>query len=215
LAALSRDKKLVEAFKEGEDIHNRTACELFNVTPQEVTPDLRRRSKVVNFGIIYGMSPYGLSQELKIPVEEAADYIQRYFQRYPGVKRFIDRLIEEAQEKGFVNTILGRRRFIPELFSSNRNTRELGKRYAINTPIQGSAADIIKLAMIKIDRYIQERGLKSRMTLQVHDELLFEVAPQEMEEVKGKVKEIMEGVYPLGIPLVVHMGTGKNWEEAH
>ena len=215
LAALSRDEKLVEAFKEGEDIHNRTACELFNVTPQEVTPDLRRRSKVVNFGIIYGMSPYGLSQELKIPVEEAADYIQRYFQRYPGVKEFIDRLIEEAQKKGFVSTILGRRRFIPELFSSNRNTRELGKRYAINTPIQGSAADIIKLAMIKIDRYIQERGLKSRMILQVHDELLFEVAPQEMEEVPKKVKEIMEGVYPLGVPLVVHMGTGKNWEEAH
>jgi len=215
LAALSRDEKLIEAFKEGEDIHTRTACEIFDVTPQKVTPDLRRRAKVVNFGIIYGMSPYGLSQELKIPVEEASDYIQRYFQRYPKVKGFIDLLVVEAQEKGFVNTILGRRRFIPELFSSNRNTQELGKRYAINTPIQGSAADIIKLAMIEIDRYIQERGLKSRMTLQVHDELLFEIASQEMEEVEGKVKEIMEGVYPLDVPLVVHIGTGKNWEEAH
>ncbi len=215
MAALSKDEKLIEAFKKGEDIHTRTACEIFDVPSQAVTPELRRKAKVVNFGIIYGMSPYGLSQELKIPVEEAADYIERYFQRYPGVKNYIDFLVKEAQEKGFVTTIMGRRRFIPELFSSNRNTRELGKRYAINTPIQGSAADIIKLAMIRIDRYIREHRLKSKMILQVHDELLFEVPPNELEQLKENVREIMEGVYPIGVPLVVHVGMGRNWEEAH
>ena len=215
LASLSGDEKLLEAFHRGEDIHTRTACEIFGVSPQEVTPELRRRAKVVNFGVIYGMSPYGLSQELKIPVEEAADYIERYFHRYPGVRRFLDQLIAQAQEKGYVTTFLGRRRFIPEIFSSNRNTRELGKRYAINTPIQGSAADLIKLAMIGIDRFIREEDLKTRMILQVHDELLLEVAQGELEEVKERVKDLMEGVYPLKVPLVVHIGVGKNWEEAH
>ncbi len=215
LASLSGDEKLLEAFHRGEDIHTRTACEIFGVSPQEVTPELRRRAKVVNFGVIYGMSPYGLSQELKIPVEEAADYIERYFHRYPGVRRFLDQLIAQAQEKGYVTTFLGRRRFIPEIFSSNRNTRELGKRYAINTPIQGSAADLIKLAMIGIDRFIREEDLQTRMILQVHDELLLEVAQGELEEVKERVKDLMEGVYPLKVPLVVHIGVGKNWEEAH
>ncbi len=215
LAALSEDEKLLEAFYKGEDIHTRTACEIFGVAPHEVTPELRRRAKVVNFGIIYGMSPYGLSQELKIPVEEAAEYIERYFHRYPGVRHFLDQLITQAQEKGYVTTVLGRRRFIPEIFSSNRNTRELGKRYAINTPIQGSAADLIKLAMIRIDRFLVEKGMKTRMILQVHDELLLEVAEGELENVREKVKELMEGVYPLKVPLVVHVGVGKNWEEAH
>ena len=215
LAALSQDEKLLEAFHKGEDIHTRTACEIFGVAPQDVTPELRRRAKVVNFGIIYGMSPYGLSQELKIPVEEAAEYIERYFHRYPGVRQYLDHLIAHAEDKGYVTTILGRRRFIPEIFSSNRNTRELGKRYAINTPIQGSAADLIKLAMIRIDRFLVEKGMKTRMILQVHDELLLEVAEEELEKVKGNVKEMMEGVHPLKVPLVVHVGVGKNWEEAH
>ena len=215
LAALSGDEKLLEAFSRGEDIHTRTACEIFGVTPQEVTPELRRRAKVVNFGIIYGMSPYGLSQELKIPVEEAAEYIERYFHRYPRVRSFLDSLIKEAQEKGYVTTLLGRRRFIPEIHSSNRNTRELGKRYAINTPIQGSAADLIKLAMIRIDRFLLEHDLKTRMILQVHDELLLEVAQGELDLVRDTVKDLMEGVYPLKVPLVVHIGVGKNWEEAH
>ncbi len=215
LAAMSGDEKLLEAFSRGEDIHTRTACEIFGVKPEDVTPELRRRAKVVNFGIIYGMSPYGLSQELKIPVEEAAEYIELYFHRYPGVRRFLDGLIEEAQEKGYVTTLLGRRRFIPEIHSSNRNTRELGKRYAINTPIQGSAADLIKLAMIRIDQFLLEEGLKTRMILQVHDELLLEVAQGELDLVKDRVKELMEKVYPLQVPLVVHIGVGKNWEEAH
>ena len=215
LAALSKDEKLMEAFDKGEDIHTRTACELFGVSPESVTPELRRRAKVVNFGVIYGMSPYGLSQELRIPVEEAASYIERYFDKYTGARRFLDMLIAQAQEKGYVSTLLGRRRFIPQLSSSNKNTVELGKRYAINTPIQGSAADLIKKAMIEIDGYLLKNKRRSRMILQVHDELLFEVWRPELEEMKMQVKELMEGVHNIGVPLLVHIGVGENWEEAH
>ena len=215
LAALSKDEKLMEAFGKGEDIHTRTACELFGVSTEGVTPELRRRAKVVNFGVIYGMSPYGLSQELNISVEEAAGYIERYFEKYTGARNFLDMLISQAQEKGYVSTLLGRRRFIPQLSSSNKNTVELGKRYAINTPIQGSAADLIKKAMIEIDGYLLRNKKRSRMILQVHDELLFEVWEPELEEVQMRVKELMEGVYDLGVPLSVHIGVGANWEEAH
>jgi len=215
LAAFSKDEKLIDAFAKGEDIHTRTACEIFGVSPNKVTPEMRRRAKTVNFGVIYGISPYGLSQELKIPVEEAAEYIHRYFERYPKVRAYLDSIINEATEKGYVTTLLGRRRFIPELFSSNKTTKELGKRYAINTPIQGSAADIIKLAMIKIDKLLQEKKSKSSMILQVHDELIFEIWEPELEEMKTAIKKIMENVYPLEVPLVVDIGIGKSWGEAH
>ncbi len=215
LAHLSGDEKLIEAFLENRDIHQQTAAEIFGVSLEEVTPEMRRRAKTVNFGIIYGMSPYGLSQDLGIEVEEAKSYIELYFSRYPGVKRFIDDTISKARETETVHTILGRRRFIPEISSRNRNVRELGERLAINTPIQGSAADIIKLAMIEVDERLREGGLASKMILQVHDELLVEAPDQEVEKVKELVKSAMEGVYQLRVPLQVDLGTGDNWEEAH
>ena len=212
LAALAEEEKLIEAFKKGEDIHTRTACEIFGVNPEEVTPNMRRHAKTVNFGIIYGMSPYGLSKELGISIEEAKAYIERYFERYPRVVEFINKTIESAQEKGFVKTFFGRKRPVPELLSSRREEREFGKRIAVNTPIQGTAADLIKLAMIKMDSFIEKSGIDARMLLQVHDELLFEVKDEEAEEFAQHLKKIMEGICPeLGIPLKVDVKMGKDW----
>ncbi len=214
LAALAKEDKLIEAFKKGEDIHTRTACEIFGVPPEKVTPNMRRHAKTVNFGIIYGMSPYGLSKELNISVEEAKKYIDRYFEKYPKVVEFINRTVQFAKEKGYVKTFFGRKRPVPELFSPKREEREFGKRVAVNTPIQGTAADLIKLAMIKIDRLIEEKGINAKMLLQVHDELVFEAEEKIVPEFVNDIREVMENICPeLGIPLKVDIKTGKSWGE--
>ncbi len=214
LAHFSRDESLVEAFRTGSDIHNRTAAEIFGVTEDMVTPDMRRLSKNINFGIIYGISGFGLAKQLGTSVSIAKSYIDEYFKRYSMVKEYIEKSISEAQSKGYAETILGRRRPIPELNSSDRNRRGFGERAAMNTPIQGSAADIINIAMIRIDEELS-RGYKSRMILQVHDELLFEAHEDDIGRLTGMVREEMEGAWDLIVPIKVDIGTGKNWAEAH
>ncbi|MGC9003767.1 MAG: DNA polymerase I [bacterium] len=211
LAHLSEDPALLEAFQKGEDIHSLTASSLFGVPLEEVTEELRRRGKTVNFGIVYGISEFGLAKELGISEESAREYIEQYFKKFPKVKEYIDRTVEEAREKGYVRTIFGRKRPLPELSSSNRMVREFGKRAAINAPVQGSAADLIKLAMIKIHRRLKREGLPARLLLQVHDELLIETRKDIREYVKEILKEEMENAYPLSVPLVVKIGEGENW----
>ncbi len=215
LAHLSQDEGMMEVFKNDGDIHMRTACELFGIAPDGVTPEMRRRAKVVNFGIVYGMSPFGLSRELGIRPDEATVYIDTYFARHGGVKKYLEAKISEAEETGSVKTIFKRKRQIPEIRSANKNTRQLGERYAINTPVQGSAADIIKLAMINIWKRLKKEGLKTKMLLQVHDELLFEVPAEEKDRAQALVKEEMENAVSLDVPVKVDIGIGKNWAEAH
>ena len=214
LADMSEDKSFIKAFNENEDIHARTAAEVFGVDISEVTPQLRRSAKAVNFGIVYGISDYGLSQDLKITRKEAAGYIESYFEKCPGVKAFIDKTVAEAHTNGYVQTLFGRRRDLPAINSSNYNQRMLAERMAMNTPIQGTAADIIKLAMIRAYRMIHEAGLKSRILLQVHDELVLEVVESELEKVKDILKEAMEQVVHLKVPLSIDINLGKNWAEA-
>ena len=215
LAHLSQDEGFIEIFKNDGDIHTRTACELFGMTSENITPEIRRRAKAVNFGIVYGISPYGLSQQLGIHPEEAKFYIDTYFMRHSGVKNYIDTKISEASETGYVSTIFQRKRAIPELKSTNKNIRQLGERLAMNTPIQGSAADIIKIAMINIWRRLKKEGLRTKMLLQVHDELLFEVPIKEKDKVQSLVREEMENAVKLDVPLKVDIGVGRNWSEAH
>ena len=213
LAHLSQDPRLLAAFQEDEDIHAATASEVFGVALSEVTPEMRRVAKVVNFGIIYGMSDYGLEQATELSREEAARFIDSYFQRYPGVKDYLESTKQQAKEQGYVQTLLGRRRYIPELSSSNRQVREAAERMAINMPVQGTAADIIKVAMINLQREIDRRGLRSKMLLQVHDELLFEVPPEELDQMKALLKDIMSGAMELSVPLKVEIKVGRNWGE--
>ncbi len=215
LAHYSEDPVLVKAFEEDEDIHARTASEVFQLFPEFITPDMRRQAKVINFGIIYGMSPFRLSKELGISTGTAKKYIENYFVQYKGVKEYIDRTIETAREKGKVTTLLNRHRYLPDIRSKNRTAREAAERTAINTPIQGTAADLIKVAMIRLHDAIQSEGLKAKMVLQVHDELVFEVPPEEVSRLKDLVKRIMEGVHPLKVPIKVDINAGKNWAEAH
>jgi len=214
LAHFSEDESLVSAFLAGSDIHNRTAAEIFGVSEDMVTPEMRRRSKTINFGIIYGISPFGLSKQLGISNTIAKSYINEYFKRYRKVKSFTETSIREAERQGYAVTILGRRRPIPELKSKDRTTRGIGERAAINTPIQGSAADIIKIAMIKIHEKLS-RDYKSRMILQVHDELLFEIHESEIDDLSRVIKKEMEKAWQLRVPLRVDIGIGKNWAEAH
>lgn len=211
LAHVSEDVNLLEAFREEQDIHTRTASEVFGVPMDQVTREMRGRAKAVNFGIVYGISDYGLSQDLKVPRKEAKLYIDSYFARYPGVKGYIERVIQGARETGYVTTILNRRRYLPDIFSSNFNVRSFGERTAMNTPIQGSAADIIKLAMIEVQKEIKSRGLNSRMILQVHDELIFDVPQVELDEMIQLVRNCMQEAVPLSVPLVVDMKVGPNW----
>lgn len=215
LADLSRDQALIAAFTAGADVHRSTASEIFGVQPEEVTAEMRRRAKVINFGIVYGMSPFGLASELAMSQEEAGQYIDRYFRIYCGVKAFIDRTIREAAERGFVTTLWGRRRAIPELRSSDQAVRQLGERLAINTPIQGSAADLIKIAMIAIFKRLRSERLETRMISQIHDELLFEVPETELEVAKRVATEEMERAATLSVPLKVDLGIGVSWAEAH
>lgn len=214
LAHYSDDKILIKAFKEDEDIHTRTATEVFQVFPSLINSELRQQAKVINFGIIYGMSPYGLSKELGISRKMAKTYIHNYFTRYKGVKQFIDETIEQAGISKKTSTLLGRIRLLPDINSSNKNLREFAERTAINTPIQGTAADLIKIAMITVDSAFTEKGLKSAMLLSVHDEIVFEVPPDELDTVRTLVKDIMEGVWELKVPLKVNMAVGENWAEA-
>ncbi len=215
LAHYSKDEILIQSFMEDEDIHTRTAAEVFQVFPSFITPELRHQAKAINFGIIYGMSAYGLSKEISISRKMAQTYINNYFARYKGVRAFTDQTIETARETKQTSTLLGRIRLLPDINSSNSNIRKFAERAAINTPIQGTAADLIKVAMIKIDAAFEKRGLISAMLLSVHDELIFETPPDEIDTVKNLVKEIMEGVWDLAVPLKVNVEYGKNWAEAH
>jgi DNA polymerase-1 len=215
MAHLSGDPVLLEAFAKGVDIHQHTAAEVFGVSPDQVTSEMRRMAKTVNFGIMYGMSPYGLAKDLGVSQTEAKNFIESYFTKYAQVKEYINKTLLAAYQDGFVTTILNRRRYIPDLKSENKNVREFAERTAINTPIQGSAADLIKLAMVRIHKEIKKRNLSSKMILQVHDELLFEVPLAEQDIMLTLVKELMENVIPLKVPLVVDVGVGNNWEEVH
>ena len=212
LAHLSKDPVLVEAFRRGEDIHSRTAQEVFGVAPFAQTPDHRRVAKVINFGVIYGLSAFGLAQNLGIDTREAAKFIAAYFERYSGVKKYLDAQIAETRKTGFTKTIFGRLRPIPEINSPQPNMRNFAERTAMNTPMQGSAADLIKLAMIELDRRLP-KDFKSRMILQVHDELLFEGPEEEIPRLTKLVKEVMENVYKLSVPLIVDTKVGYNWRD--
>ncbi len=214
LAHVSGDKGLINAFKRQLDIHTQTAAQVFGVTHLEVTPAMRDSAKAVNFGIIYGISDYGLSQNLRIPRKKAAEYIKKYFENFSGVKTYMDKVIKESKKSGMVKTMLGRVRHLPELKSGNRNIRAFGERLAMNTPIQGSAADIIKLAMNKVHKRLAEERLEARLVLQVHDELIVETPKGELERVKRILKECMERAIELKVPLVVKMSVGENWYEA-
>jgi len=213
LAHFSSDRLLVEAYRRGDDIHTLTASQVFGVPPLMVTADHRRQAKVVNFGIVYGLSPFGLSQNLGIETSEAKQFITNYFEKYEGVRKFIDRTLEEARRDLKVRTLFGRIRPIPDINSKNSNQRGFAERTAVNTPLQGTAADLIKIAMIRIDADLRQRGLKSRMTLQVHDELVFEVPENEIDVMKPLVREHMEKVHGLAVPLLVEMGVGPNWRD--
>ena len=214
LAHMSGDENFIDAFKRGQDIHARTAAEVFGIPLDEVTPELRRHAKAVNFGIVYGISDFGLARNLHISRKEAGDYISRYFTRYPGVRAFMDKVVAEAHETGYVTTMFGRRRELPAIKSRNFNQRMLAERMAMNTPIQGTAADVIKLAMIAAFRKLREAGLKSRILLQVHDELVLEVRESELEAVQAILHEAMENVVSLSVPLSIDVHWGRNWAEA-
>jgi DNA polymerase-1 len=214
LAHISQDKSLINSFVNNEDIHRRTASEVFGIPMDEVTPLQRSRAKAVNFGIIYGQSDYGLSKELKISRKEAKSYIDNYFKRYSGVKDYLDSAILDAKDKGYVTTLMNRIRYIPEINSTNKNVKKFGERLAMNTPIQGSAADIIKIAMVKVYSRIKKEKLKSRLILQVHDELIVEAYKNEIDYMKQLIKSEMENAVKLSVPLVVDINVGNNWYEA-
>ncbi|WP_142281856.1 DNA polymerase I [Mycobacterium kyorinense] len=214
MAHLSQDAGLIEAFRTGEDLHSFVASRAFGVPIDEVTGELRRRVKAMSYGLAYGLSAYGLSQQLKISTEEAKEQMDAYFARFGGVRDYLHAVVEQARKDGYTSTVLGRRRYLPELDSSNRQVREAAERAALNAPIQGSAADIIKVAMIEVDKALTEARLTSRMLLQVHDELLFEVADGEREQLEALVRDKMCGAYPLDVPLEVSLGYGRTWDSA-
>jgi DNA polymerase-1 len=215
LAHLSKDTTLIKAFQEDEDIHTRTASEIFNVPPSQITPQMRREAKVINFGIIYGMSPYGLAKELDVEPRVAAKYIEEYFGRYEMVKSYLDETLKKAREKGYVTTLYNRRRYLPEINSSNRAVRQFAERTAINTPIQGTAADLVKIAMIRIYRRIADTKCRTKMIMQVHDELVLEAPDDEAANIERMVKEEMEGVIDMVVPLKVSIARGRNWGAIH
>jgi DNA polymerase I len=215
MAHMSKDQGMMEAFKEGLDIHTATAAKVFHVELDKVDAEMRRKAKMVNFGIIYGISAFGLAERLSIPRAEAKEIIDNYFTQYPGIRNYMDQGIENAKAKGYVETILGRRRYLPDIHSSNQTVRGFAERNAINAPIQGSAADMIKIAMVSIDAALRTQKLKTKMLLQVHDELVFDVHKKELDTIKPLVKELMEKALPLDIPVLAEVGTGPNWLEAH
>ena len=214
LAHMSGDNSLIDAFRENKDIHTATAAEVFSVPENEVTSQLRSRAKAVNFGIVYGISDYGLSRDIGVNRKEAGLFIDSYFARYPGVKNYIDRMIDDARKYGYVVTMFGRRRYLPEIHSSNFNQRSFAERTAMNTPIQGTAADIIKKAMVDVYRQLATAGLKSRILLQVHDELVLEIVAKEAVQVAAIVKAAMEDAVVLSVTLTTDVKTGENWAQA-
>ena len=215
MAHLSGDKSLLDAFARGEDVHRHTAAEVFDTPAGEVTSEQRRYAKVINFGLIYGMSAFGLAQNLDIERSAAASYMDKYFLRYPGVAQYMERTRNEARERGYVETVFGRRLWLPDIRSSNMARRQGAERQAINAPMQGTAADLIKLAMIAVQAWIEKEGLATKLIMQVHDELVLEVPDAELERVKPGVEKLMTGVATLDVPLVVEAGVGDNWEKAH
>ncbi|MFA4922644.1 MAG: DNA polymerase I, partial [Ignavibacteriaceae bacterium] len=215
MASMSNDERLLEAFKQGEDIHRRTAALVFQIPQEQVTPDMRRKAKEVNFGILYGIGIFGLKTRLKISQQHAKEIIETYFNTFKSIKTFMDASIQSAKEKGFAETLLGRRRFLKNINSNNYSLRNFEERVAINMPIQGTAADMIKLAMINIHRELSRRKYDTKMVLQVHDELVFDALKSETEEVVPLVKDLMENALPLSVPILVETGIGDNWIEAH
>ena len=215
MAHLSGDENLCEAFREGKDIHAATAARIFKKPIEEVTSEERRRAKTANFGIIYGISAFGLSQRLRIPRSEAKQLIEGYFDSYPKVKEYMDNVVNNAREKGYVETLFGRRRYLADIDSRNANARSLAERNAINAPIQGTAADIMKIAMVGVARRFKAEGVRSRITMQVHDEIVVDLLRSEREKVEQIVREEMEGAANLSIPLTAECGVGDNWLAAH
>ncbi len=215
MAHLSQDEGLLKAFAAGEDIHRATASEVFKVDLEDVSADQRRSAKAINFGLIYGMSAFGLAKQLGIGRKEAAQYIEHYFATYPGVQRFMDEIRTSASEKGYVETLRGRRLYLPAIKSSNAIQRQAAERTAINAPMQGTAADIIKQAMINVDKWLSESNIDASITMQVHDELVFEVKESEVEQFKIDIKELMSTAASLDVPLLVEAESGLNWEQAH
>jgi DNA polymerase-1 len=215
MAHLSADEGLVKAFSEKQDVHRATAAEVFGVAPDQVTNDLRRSAKAINFGLIYGMSSFGLAQQLGLSRNQAQSYIDLYFARYPGVKNYMDRIREQAREQGYVETLYGRRLYLPEINSRNAARRQYAERTAINAPMQGTAADIIKRAMIAADEWLCNENPDAKMIMQVHDELVFEIAQDHVDECAKKIRTLMCEAADLDVPLVVDIGTGDNWDEAH
>jgi DNA polymerase I len=214
MAHLSGDAALAAAFSSGHDFHAATASRVFGVPPEEVPIELRSKIKAMNYGLAYGLSAFGLSQQLHIGTDEARGLMEEYFKEFGGVRDYLYQVVAQARSDGYTQTILGRRRYLPDLLSDNRQRREMAERMALNAPIQGSAADIIKIAMLAVDAGLAERGLRSRMLLQVHDELIFEVAPGELDELRELVAAAMSGALQMTIPLEVSFGTGQNWDEA-
>ena len=215
MAAMSGDEAMVAAFQRGEDIHAQTAAAVFNVPLAEVTPQQRSKCKMVNFGILYGISAFGLAERLRIPRKEAQQLIEAVFNHFPAVKRYMTQLVEQAREKGYAETLFGRRRALPDLKSRNGAVRAAAERIALNMPIQGTAADIIKFAMVRIQAALQARGLKTQMILQIHDELLFDVPKDELDIVTPLIQEAMETVIPLAVPLPVAIAAANDWLTAH
>ena len=215
MAAMSGDESMLAAFAEGADIHRETAARVYGVMPDLVTPEQRSSCKMVNFGIIYGISAFGLSQRLRIPRREAAGLIETYFQEYPKIRAFMDRAIASAREKGYAETLTKRRRTLRDINSRNATARQAAERDAVNTPVQGTAADLMKLAMVRVARALKAEGLKAKMVLQIHDELLFDTPPDEVDRVVALAKREMSSAMDLGVPLEVGVGIGENWLEAH
>ena len=215
MAHLSGDKGLLDAFEKGLDIHRATAAEVWGKTVDEVSDNERRNAKAINFGLIYGMSAFGLAKQLRIPRGEAQEYIDRYFEKYPGVRRYMDDTRATAADKGYVETLFGRRLYLPEINSRNGQRRQAAERTAINAPMQGSAADIIKRAMVQVHDWLDTTDFDVLMIMQVHDELVFEVAEKQVESLVKEVRQRMEAAAELKVPLIVDAGIGDNWEEAH
>ena len=215
IASLSNDENMTDAFKKGYDIHSATASRVYDVALDKVNSEQRRNAKTVNFGIIYGISPFGLSERLGISRKEASEIIDNYFNQFPGIKKYMDEIIEFARNNGYVETIKKRRRYLKDINSSNSFVRGFAERNAINAPIQGSSADMIKIAMINIHNWLKEKNLKTKMILQVHDELVFEVPNNEIEIVKPEIERLMKTALPLNVPVEVEVNEGQNWLEAH
>jgi DNA polymerase I len=214
MAHLSGDEALIAAFNSAFDFHAATASSVFHVPVEEVVADQRRKIKAMNYGLAYGLSAFGLSNQLSISTEEARGLMEEYFERFGGVRDYLMAVVRRAVQDGYTATILGRRRYLPDLSSDNRQRREMAERMALNAPIQGSAADIIKVAMLRVDEAIRAAGLRSRMLLQVHDELVFDVAPGERQALEELVRRAMGGAYPLSVPLEVSVGAGRDWNGA-